>query len=64
MAAVGQFISQAKHCMQSFSRAGSDFFPEVGCLGVSAQSYKDTGQTSMHTPSPTQTSQSTATLVP
>ena len=64
MAAVGHCISQAKHCMQSFSRAGSDFFSEVGCPGASAQSNRDTGQTSMHMPSPVQTSQSTATLVP
>jgi hypothetical protein len=64
MAPVGQFVWQAKHCMQSFSLAGSDFFSEVGLPGVSAQSYNDTGQTSIHTPSPTQTSQSTATFVP
>jgi len=50
--------------MQSFSRAGSDFFSEVGCPGASAQSNRDTGQTSMHTPSPVHTSQSIATLVP
>ena len=50
--------------MQSVSLAGSDFFSEVGCPGVSAQSYRDMGQTSMHTPSPVHTSQSTATLVP
>ena len=57
MAWVGHWVSQAKHWMQSGSRAGSDRFSP---LGVSAQSYKDTGQTLMHTPSPTQTSQSTA----
>ena len=38
MAEVGHCISQAKHWMQSVSRAGSDFFSEVGCPGVSAQS--------------------------
>jgi hypothetical protein len=64
IAAVGHCASQTKHCMQSFSRAGSDFFSEIGCPGVSAKSNRDTGQTSMHTPSPVQTSQSTATLVP
>ena len=64
MAAVGHCISQAKHWMQSVSLAGSDFFSEVGCPGVSAQSYRDMGQTSMQIPSPVHTSQSTATLVP
>jgi len=64
MAPVGHCISQAKHCMQSGSRAGSDFFSEVGCAGASTKSYSDTGQTSTHTPSPVHTSQSTATLVP
>ena len=64
IAAVGHCISQAKHCMQSISRAGSDFFSEVGCPGESAQSYSETGHTSMHAPSPVHTSQSTATLVP
>jgi hypothetical protein len=64
MAAVGHCISHAKHCMQSASLAGSDFFSEVGCPGESAKSYNDTGQTSMHTPSPVHTSQSTATFVP
>jgi hypothetical protein len=64
MAAVGHCISQAKHCMQSGSRAGSDFFSEVGCPAASTKSYSDTGQTSTHTPSPVHTSQSTATLVP
>lgn len=38
MAEVGHCISQAKHWMQSVSLAGSDFFSEVGCPGVSAQS--------------------------
>jgi hypothetical protein len=38
MAEVGHCISQAKHCMQSGSLAGSDFFSEVGCPGESAQS--------------------------
>ena len=38
MAEVGHCISQAKHWMQSVSRAGSDFFSEVECPGVSAQS--------------------------
>ena len=64
MALVGHCISQAKHCMQSCSLAGSDFFSEVGCPGASAQSKSDTGQTSMHTPSPVHASQSTATMVP
>jgi hypothetical protein len=64
MAEVGHCISQAKHWMQSGSLTGSDFFSEVGCPGASAQSYRETGQTSMHTPSPVQMSQSTATLVP
>jgi hypothetical protein len=64
MAEVGHCISQAKHWMQSVSLAGSDFFSEVGCPGVSAQSYRDMGQTSMHMPSPVHMSQSTATLVP
>jgi hypothetical protein len=64
MAEVGHCISQAKHWIQSVSRAGSDFFSEVGCPGVSTQSYRDIGQTSMHAPSPVHTSQSTATLVP
>jgi len=50
--------------MQSVSLAGSDFFSEVGCPGVSAQSKRVTGQTSMQTPSPVQQSQSTATVVP
>jgi hypothetical protein len=30
MAWVGHWVSQAKHWMQSFSRAGSDFFSESG----------------------------------
>ena len=47
MAEVGHCISQAKHWIQSVSLAGSDFFSEVGCPGVSAQSYRDMGQTSM-----------------
>ena len=64
MAEVGHCISQAKHWMQSVSLTGSDFFSEVGCPGVSAQSYRDTGQTSMQMPSPVHMSQSTATLVP
>lgn len=64
MAAVGHCVSHAKHWMQSFSRAGSDFFREVGCSGVSAHSNTVTGQTSMHMPSPVHASQSTATLVP
>jgi hypothetical protein len=64
MAEVGHCISQAKHWMQSGSLAGSDFLSEVGCPGAFAQSYRETGQTSMHTPSPVQMSQSTATLVP
>ena len=64
IAEAGHCISQDKHWIQSVSRAGSDFFSEVGCPGVSTQSYKDIGQTSMHAPSPVHTSQSTATLVP
>ena len=64
IAAAGHCISQARHCMQSFSLAGSDFLSESGCPGESAQSYSETGQTSMHTPSPTQESQSTALVVP
>ncbi len=64
IAAAGHCISHAKHCMQSFSRAGSDFRSERGCPGESAQSYNETGQTSMQTPSPTQLSQSTALVVP
>jgi hypothetical protein len=57
MACVGHCVSQARHWMQSFSRAGSDLFWPPG---ASAQSYSDTGHTLIHTPSPTQTSQSTA----
>jgi hypothetical protein len=64
MACVGHCVSQARHFMQSFSRAGSDFFSDVGCPGASAQSNKLTGQTSKQTPSPVQISQSTATSVP
>ena len=64
IAEAGHCISQDKHWIQSVSRAGSDFFSEVGCPGVSTQSYRDIGQTSMHAPSPVHTSQSTATLVP
>ena len=61
---TGHWTSHARHCMQSGSLAGSDFFSEVGCPGVSAQSNTFTGQTSMQTPSPSQISQSTATVVP
>jgi hypothetical protein len=64
MAAAGHCISHARHCIQSFSRAGSDLRSESGCPGESAQSYNETGQTSMHTPSPTHESQSTALDVP
>lgn len=64
MAWVGHEVSQARHCMQSFSLAGSDFFSEVGCPGESAHSKTFTGQTSMQTPSPVQRSQSTATIFP
>jgi len=64
MAWVGHEVSHARHWMQSFSLAGSDFFSELGCPGLSAHSNTFTGQSSMQTPSPVQTSQSTATLVP
>jgi hypothetical protein len=50
--------------MHSDSLTGSDFFADTGLPGASPHSYSATGQTSMHTPSPVQTSQSTATLVP
>src|SRR4030042_3230357 len=50
--------------MQSVSLTGSDFFSDVGCPGASLNSKTLTGQTSMHMPSPLQTSQSTATVVP
>jgi hypothetical protein len=64
IACTGHCISHAKHCIQSFSLAGSDFRSESGCPGESAQSYNETGHTSMQTPSPVQTSQSTALVVP
>ena len=64
IACAGHCISHAKHCIQSFSRAGSDFRSETGCPGESARSSRETGQTSKHTPSPTHTSRSTALDVP
>jgi len=64
MACAGHEVSHARHWMQSFSLAGSDFFSEVGCPGASAHSKTLTGQTSMQTPSPVHMSQSTATFVP
>ena len=64
MACVGHWVSQARHFMQSFSLAGSDFFSEFGWPGESPQSNRVTGQTSTQIPSPVQMSQSTATSVP
>ena len=64
MAWAGHCVSQARHWMQSFSLAGSDFFSEVECPGASAHSKTVTGQISIQTPSPVQMSQSTATFVP